>query len=81
MTKGELINWIKDMAVDYSSQAVESVNRNKHMNSFDGKFKLPQDKIDALLVDFINYCAMGQGMDYAMYARDMKHERDKVQGS
>ena len=34
-----------------------------------------QNIIDALLIDFINYVGMGQGVDYAIYTTDLYKKR------
>lgn len=71
MNRGQLITWIKNRAVSYRKNAIESIQRNRHMNNLGGRCKLNQDEVDALLTDFINYCGVQQGIDYAMYARDL----------
>lgn len=70
MNRGELIGWIKDRAVEYRKVATNSVARNHHMNALGGHCRLTQDEVDALLTDFVNYCGVRQGVDYAMYTED-----------
>ena len=62
------------MAKEYRTDCVNSVNRNKHMNEFNGEFALDQNSIDAILTDFINKIGVYQGVDYAMYTKDLKKE-------
>jgi len=35
---------------------------------------IPQEVVDALLVDFINYVGVWQGVDYGMYTKDLNEE-------
>lgn len=78
MRKIELIKFVKDAAVRYSTKMVDSVENNRHMNELTERLDLTQDQVDAILVDFVNYIAMEQWVDYAMYARDFEVERDGV---
>jgi hypothetical protein len=45
------------------------------MNAIDGKCRLTQDEIDAVLTDYINYVAFHFGIDYGMYAKDLASDR------
>ena len=77
MTKGEFLKIIDDMAVLYRKDGIEkSLKRNRHMHKWKGK-GYDQDFVDALLVDFINYCGMFQGVDYCIYSRDLSWENFK----
>jgi len=79
MNRGELIGWIKNRAVEYRKIAAGSVARNQHMNALGGRCRLTQGEVDALLTDFVNYCGVHQGVDYAMYAEDFaKDASDSV---
>lgn len=62
---------LKKNAVEYRESANASVQRNNHMNNSTGA-EVPQEDIDALLVDFINYVGVKQGVDYALYTSDLK---------
>ena len=79
MNRGELIEWIKNRAVEYRKDAVASINRNSHMNLLNGRCKLTQDEIDALLTDFVNSCGAQQGLDYGMYAIDLATDKGDVE--
>lgn len=78
MNRGELIGWVKDRAVEYREKAKDSVERNSHMNDLGGECRLTQTEVDALLTDFVNYCGVHQGVDYAMYASDLADEASKA---
>ena len=71
MTKIDLLNMMKKFAVDYRESANTSIKRNNHMNNATGA-EIAQEDVDALLVDFINYVGVKQGVDYALYASDLK---------
>ena len=66
MNRIDLLNMLSNEAKTYCPNAVESVIRNGHMNEFKG------DGISQLIVDFINYVASGQGIDYGMYTKDLR---------
>ena len=74
MTKIDLLNYLQKMAKEYRTDCVNSVNRNNHMNGFNGEFALDQNSIDTILTDFINKIGVHQGVDYAMYTEDLKKE-------
>ena len=78
MNSGELIEWVKNRSVEYREVAADSIKRNQHMNHLGGQCRLTQDEIDAILTDFVNYCGSHQGIDYAMYTRDMKNDKGNV---
>lgn len=78
MTRGQLIDWIKSRAVEYRGKATASVKRNRHMNDLGGECRLTQSEVDALLTDFVNFCGIHQGIDYAMYASDLASEDESV---
>jgi len=78
MTRGELMKMLEICARDYVDDAVNSINRNNHMNDI-GKtyFDVPQFVVDALIVDFINFFGCYQGMDYGMTTDDLATVSDK----
>lgn len=75
MTSIDLIEWIRCRAVDYRLKAVASINRNSHMNQLNGMCRMNQFEVDAVLADFVNFCGSHQGIDYAMYASDLKSDQ------
>ena len=66
MTKGELLSLIEKEGRRYSKEAINSMKINKHMHDCKNP-KASQAFIDAILVDFINYIAYGQGVDYGLH--------------
>jgi len=71
MTRGELMEMLVKYLRQYRSDGViESVKRNSHMNDYKGE-KISQESIDAVLVDFVNFVGMQQGIDLALYAADL----------
>jgi len=86
MTRGELLKLLTEEARRYREAALESIERNGHMNdvSQEDVMRLKEDPgltqrlIDALLVDFINTIGVGQCVDYALYTRDLESEPDQA---
>ena len=77
MSKLVFIQHFEQNVRGYLPNARESIVRNKHMNDVVIGDILPEQKmIDALFVDFVNFVAMRQGVDYAMYTRDLEKEDD-----
>lgn len=74
MTVLEYLQLLEKTAKLYRSHAISSIARNKHMNRLDGICGLTQNEIDAVLVDFINYCGMCSGGDYGLKASDLGPE-------
>lgn len=70
-TKGDLLRYLDHCACEYHVGATASIARNKHMNKMEGQL-IPQDIVNAVLVDFINWVGTHQGLDYALYTRDLK---------
>ena len=78
MNRGELIGWVKNRAVEYRDQSVDSIKRNSHMNDLGGECRLTQTEVDALLTDFVNFCGVHQGIDYGMHATNLADESSKA---
>ena len=82
MTVGELISLLEKEAKKYRKHARISIARNFHMNELTqndiaeltGKKNFADRVIDAALVDFINYVAVGQGCDLGLYVKHLKQE-------
>lgn len=66
MTRGELVKYLEQVARDYRTDALLSINRNSHMNELNGVSYLSQQQVDAVLVDFINFVAACQGIDLGL---------------
>ncbi|MFC1453672.1 hypothetical protein ACFLQL_00645 [Verrucomicrobiota bacterium] len=64
MTKGELCQLLEDEAKLYLKVIDMSIKRNGHMYSFKGKVN--KKLAVAVLVDYINYIAGGQGLDLGL---------------
>jgi hypothetical protein len=72
MTKLELLKLIEARAKEYSAEARSSLVRNNHMNEIKKDEEIDQRVIDAVLVDFINYIGVTQGVDYGLYTSDLR---------
>jgi ATP-dependent protease ClpP protease subunit len=77
MTKGDLLNLIKGYADSYHVLSQESIKRNTHMNDVFIGETVQQRHIDAVLVDFINFIAQKNCMDYGLYTKDLKSPSDE----
>ena len=68
----EMLEFTKVYADKYRAEAQQSLKRNNHMNDIEEDEMVQQRHIDAVLVDFINYIGVKQGIDYALYTKDLK---------
>lgn len=71
MNKIELLTYLTNTAKVYRPDAVASVLRNRHMNQIADSEYPHQNVVDAVLVDFINYIGTRNGIDYALYTKDL----------
>lgn len=76
MTKIELLEYLKNMAIEYREKAAKSIHNNNHMNELVETDTVESKMVDALLVDFINYIGNFQGVDYGLYTYDLKMKKD-----
>lgn len=78
MTKKGLLNLLEKEAKEYRKETLVSIKRNNRMNNLTAAdFKKIGTKTfkrlaDAVLVDFINYVAAGQGIDLGLYTKHLK---------
>lgn len=68
----DLVEITNDFAVAYRKEAQKSLARNNHMNEIEQGEQVQQRIIDAVLVDFINFIAIKNGIDYALYTSDLR---------
>lgn len=66
----EFLENIKEFAIDYREESIDSLQRNSHMHNASGAPN--QEDIDAVLIDFINFIGRKYGVDYGMYAEDLE---------
>jgi len=76
MTKIELLEYLTDEAKKFRTDSGH-YQRNHHMHAI--TTAPDQDVVDAVLTGFINHIGISQGVDYALYARDLaeKIKRNK----
>lgn len=75
LSKGELMKIVSNAAIRYKASGIkESLRRNKHMHDAVVDSDYRESLADAILVDFINYLGMEQGLDYGMYTKDLTWE-------
>jgi hypothetical protein len=76
MTALELLNLLTEHLKKHRKDAAESIVLNKHLT--DWWNKLPQNNIDAVVVDFINSLAVQKyGIDYALSVDDLQDKEDE----
>jgi hypothetical protein len=73
-TKMRLMNYLEEEAKLYRLTANDSLRRNVHLTEYPMTEReiIPQEVIDALLVDFINYIGTGQGLDEGFSIKYLK---------
>lgn len=71
MNTGNFLAICKNYAREYRTLANDSIRRNRHMNHATEN-PIPQNDIDAMLVDFINFMGVRNGVDYALYTSDIQ---------
>lgn len=74
MNRGELVKYLEQVARDYRTDALLSINRNSHMNELKGVSYLSQQQVDAVLADYINFVAACQGIDLGLYTSDLNEK-------
>lgn len=67
----DLLDMLVNQAKKHREDTVDSINRDRHMNTLGGTCDLSQEEVDAVLVSFINYVALCQGVDLALYTIDL----------
>jgi hypothetical protein len=72
VNKIDLLNMLTKNAKEYRKHGTNLLIRNKHMNEITDLDVIDQKVIDAILVDFINFVGYFQGVDYALYTKDLK---------
>lgn len=75
-TKGDLLRYLDECACEYGKTANSSLINNAHMHEF-RTYPLNQKAIDAVLIGFVNWVGLHQGLDYGMYSRDLNKDIDK----
>jgi hypothetical protein len=76
MTNGELLDLLESEARLYRKGARSSVRRNQHQNEVK-VFGVRQEMVDALLVDFINFIAVGMGGDLGLTSKHLRKRKKK----
>lgn len=78
MYKIELLDFLKNSADIYHTKAHITIVRNNHMNEIEDDELLEQRHIEAVLCGFINDIATRNGIDYALYTKDLIDTRNTV---
>jgi len=78
VTKGDLFDMLTKCASEYAPKAAESIHRNSHMNDVPIDLSLDQRVIDAVIVDYLNHIGVRQGIDLALYTKDLASTRAEL---
>lgn len=73
MTKIDLLDYLTAQAKEQRLDVNAALKRNTHMHAYRGK-PISQNAIDAILVGFINSVGVHQGVDLALYTRDLEED-------
>lgn len=73
MTTLTLCDTLVERARQYRPKSLASIRDNDHMHS--ASESITQADIDAVLTDFINFIAGQNGIDYALYAKDLVNSK------
>ena len=74
VTKKQMLDYLTESAKSYVVDAKKSIRRSKHMHKYK-KGAIPQTLVEAVVVDFINYVALGQGLDWGLYTHYLHDEK------
>ena len=70
MTRGELLDFLTNRAKEFRKS--ESLTyRNEHLTGLSEEDMPRAFQIDGILVSFINYIGVHQGIDYALSVKDL----------
>ena len=70
MTRGELLDFLTQQAKEFRKDKLQ-ISRNVHLTGIDENILPTSDQIDGVLVAFINYIGITQGIDYALNVDDL----------
>lgn len=68
MTRGELLEFLTARAKEFR-KCENIIVRNKHLTGINTP--IPKSEVDGVLVAFINYIGIHQGIDYALDFTDL----------
>ena len=71
MTRGELLDFLTERAKEFRKDKLQ-ISRNVHLTGIDENILPTSDQIDGVLVAFINYIGITQGIDYALSIEDLE---------
>ena len=74
MTRGELLNYLTKEAMEFRKHP-KSISINNHLTGIDENNMPSKEQIDGILVGFINYIGISQGIDYALSYKDFGEEK------
>lgn len=71
MTRGELLEFLTKEAVKFREHP-NFISTNKYLTGIDENNMPSKEQIDGVLVAFINFVGVSQGIDYALSSADLK---------
>jgi len=78
MTRIELLHLLEKEAKLYSPKSIDSIRRNYHSHNLSDDKPLDIETIQAVLVDFINFLAVGQNIDYGLRVKHLSTQDEDV---
>lgn len=74
----QFIEHITEAIEKYRLDSNSSIHRHSHMNDIEPEDYVEQRIVDAILVDFVNFIAGKMGVDYGIYTRDLKKDKNVI---
>ena len=71
MTRGELLEFLTKEAIEFREKQ-NFISTNKHLTGINENDMPTKEQIDGVLVAFINFVGISQGIDYALSCADLK---------
>ena len=71
MTRGELLELLTKEAIKFRDKP-NFISINEHLTGISENDRPTKEQIDGVLVAFINFVGMSQGIDYALSCADLK---------
>ena len=70
MTRGDLLEFLTKQAKEFRKDTT-NICRNEHLTGINEQEMPRAFQIDGILVAFINYIGINQGIDYALSIKDL----------
>lgn len=74
MTKGELLELLKNEAMKFSEKP-NFISINKHLTGIDENNMPSKEQTDGVLIPFFSSVRLSQGINYALSSKDFKKDK------